>query len=151
MPSLPELLTKGDVRRRVIDDCCQLIEDEVRRKSGLTGMALKAGFKAFKAVKPGALATAVDNLLDEFAEAADPFYQDHVKSKPGRPVTETFGPRAHEIAGGLLVITDRRAERFDSGVVKKTYQKLRPSAVRHTEEAIPGVARLIDKHTAEQG
>ena len=51
------------------------------------------------------------------------------------------------IAEALLGITDDRAARAPGGVVKKSYEKLRPTAKKHVEEAVPGVARLIDKHT----
>ncbi len=145
VPNLPDLLTADDVRRAVIDDCCQLIEDEVRAKRGMSGMALKAGFKAFKKVKPGALPMAVDGLLDDFAAAVDPFFQDHLDSGNDSAV-QSFRPRAREIADALLTITDRKAERFERGLVRKTYYKLRPTAVDHTTEAVPGVARLVDKY-----
>jgi hypothetical protein len=52
------------------------------------------------------------------------------------------------VAESLLSITDARAEKHEGGVLKKTYYKLRPTAVKHTEAAVPGVARLVDKHTA---
>ena len=145
MGSLKDILTADDVRRNVIDDCCRLIEDEVRSKRGMSGLALKAGFKAFKKVKPGALPMAVDNLLDDFADAVDPYYQDHLESGNSTAV-QSFRPRAREIANGLLAITDRKAQRFERGVVRKTYEKLRPTAVNHTTDAIPGVARLVDKY-----
>ncbi len=146
MASLRDILTADDVRRRVIDDCCRLIEDEVRAKRGMSGLAIKAGFKTFKKLRPGALPMAVNGLLDEFAEAADPYYQDHVSSGKTGSVSQTFLPRKTEIANGLLAITDRRGERFDNRVVKKAYFKLRPMAQRSTEDAIPGVCRLIDRY-----
>ncbi len=146
MGTLGEILTADDVRRQVIDDCCQLIEDEVRSKRGVSGMAIKGGFKAFKKVKPGALPTAVHNLLDEFAAAVDPFYQEHLKSGKGGSVARTILPQRGRVADALLAITDRRSQRFRGGLIKKTYQKLRPMAKRHTEDAIPGVCRLIDKY-----
>lgn len=145
MPALTDILTADDVRRSVVDDCCQLIEDEVRSKRGVSGLALKAGFKVFKKFKPGALPIAVNNLLDDFAAAVDPFFQDHLESG-NRSAVQSFRPRARQIADALLVITDRKAERFDRGLIRKTYYKLRPMAVNHTADAIPGVARLVDKY-----
>ena len=145
MPSLTEILTADDVRRSVVDDCCHLIAEEVRSKRGISGLALKAGFKAFKKIKPGTLPVAVNNLLDPFAAAVDPFFQDHLESG-NRSAVQSFRPRAREIANALLTITDRKAERFDRGLIRKTYYKLRPMAVNHTTDAVPGVARLVDKY-----
>ncbi len=146
MASLTEILLADDVRRKVVDDACQLIEDEVRAKRGMSGLAIKAGYKTFKKLRPGALPMAVNGLLDEFAEAADPYYQDHVSSGKTGSVAQTLVPRKAEVANALLAITDRRGERFDNRVVKKAYFKLRPIGQRATEDAIPGVCRLIDRY-----
>lgn len=146
MSSLSDILTADDVRRRVVDDAARLVEDEVRAKRGVSGLAIKAGFKAFKKVKPGALQMAVNNLLDAFADAVDPFYQEHVEAGRGGSVAQTFIPRKHDIAEALLAITDARAQRFESGLIKKTYGKLRPMGVRNTEDAVPGICRLIDRY-----
>jgi len=145
LPALTDIFTADEVRRSVVDDCCQLIEDEVRSKRGVSGLALKAGFKAFKKFKPGTLPVAVNNLLDDFAAAVDPFFQDHLESG-NRSAVQSFRPRAREIADALLVITDRKADRFDRGLIRKTYHRLRPMAVNHTTDAVPGVARLVDKY-----
>ena len=146
MASLTDILTADDVRRRVVDDAARLVEDEVRAKSGLSGLAIKAGFKAFKKIRPGALPMAVNNLLDAFAAAVDPFYQDHVASEKGGSIAQTMMPRSHEVAEALLSITDARARRFESGLIKKTYGKLRPMGLKNTEQAVPGICRLIDKY-----
>ena len=77
MATLNELLTAPARRSRVVEDCVFLIEDEVKRKGGLSGLAIKAAFGAVKTVKPGFIAEAVDNLLDDFAKRLDPYYQSH--------------------------------------------------------------------------
>jgi hypothetical protein len=145
---LKDVLLAQDARARVIDDAVELLEDEVRSKTGVSGMAVKAGYKVFKKVKPGVTRVAVDNLLDDFAEALDPYYQEHLESGRGGSIAQTLLPKRREVAESLLSITDARAEKHEGGVLKKTYYKLRPTAVKHTEAAVPGVARLVDKHTA---
>ena len=150
MGSLKEVLTAPAVRRSVIEDAIRLIDEEVGAKSGVTGFALKAGYKVFKKVKPGVMAAAVDNLLDDFAAAIDPFYEEHVSSGRTGSISQTLLPKRSMVAEALLAITDRRAGKHEGGVVKATYHKLRPMAVRHTEEAIPGVCRLIDKYAGRQ-
>jgi hypothetical protein len=144
--SLKDVLAAEDVRQSVIDDAVRLVDDEVRSKSGVSGLALKAGYKVFKKFKPGIMHEAVDRLLDEFSEAVDPFYQEHLASGSKESIGRIMNPRRREVAEALLAITDRRARGFESGLIKKTYQKLRPTAARHTQDAIPGVSRMIDRY-----
>ncbi len=147
---LASRLTAPEQRRRVIADCCQLIDEEVSRKGGFSGAAIKLGYATVKAVKPGFIAEAVDNLLDDFVRRLEPFYQAHLRLRDSgspRSLIDHFTGEGPAIAEALLGITDDRAARAPGGVVKKSYEKLRPTAKKHVEEAIPGVARLIDKHT----
>ncbi|MEL6548399.1 MAG: hypothetical protein AAFQ82_27495 [Myxococcota bacterium] len=50
------------------------------------------------------------------------------------------------MANALLGVTDERAARADNQTLKKAYKKLRPKAVGHVESAVPGIARIIEKH-----
>jgi hypothetical protein len=148
--SLVEHLTAPDKRRRVIADCCLLIDEEVSKKSGFSGAAIKLGYGTVKAVKPGFIAEAVDHLLDDFARRLEPFYKAHQGLRAGgssRSLPDHFAGESSAIAEALLGITDDRAARAPGGVVTTSYEKLRPTAKKHVEEAIPAVGRLIDKHT----
>jgi hypothetical protein len=140
------VLAAEDVRQSVIDDAVRLVDEEVRSKSGVSGLALKAGYKVFKKFKPGIMREAVDKLLDEFSDAVDPFYQEHLEAGGTGSIGAIMNPRRREVAEALLAITDKRARGFESGLIKKTYQKLRPTAARHTEDAVPGVSRMIDRY-----
>jgi hypothetical protein len=62
--------------------------------------------------------------------------------KPGSLILEN---RA-KMANALLAVTDRRAEKADNAVVRKTYDKLRGAAQKHVETAAPRVAQLVDKY-----
>lgn len=148
--TLVSRLTAPDRRRQVIADCVALIEEEVSRKGGFSGQVIKLGYATVKAVKPGFIAEAVDHLLDDFARRLEPFYQAHLKQRSQgstRLLTDFLAGESGPVADALLGITDERAARAQGGVVKKSYEKLRPSAKKHVEEAVPGIARLIDKHT----
>jgi hypothetical protein len=145
---LVEKLNAPGRRPRVIQDCVQLIEEEVKRKGGLTGIAIKAAFATVKAVKPGFIPEAVDHMLDDFAARLDPFYQSHQQAG-GRSFPDHLQGQSAQVADALLGITDDRARLAKNPLVKKSYEKLRPSAKKHVEEAVPGIARLIEKHTAE--
>ena len=149
--SLSARLTAPASRRRVIDDCVQLIDSEVARKGGFSGAAIKLAYSTVKAVKPGFIAEAVDHLLDDFAKRLDPFYQAFLQARSqGNPrsLVDQFSAQGSQVADALLGITDERARRAQNDVVKKSYEKLRPSAKKHVEEAVPGLSRVIEKHTA---
>lgn len=147
MAKLPEILTAAGKRAAVIQDCVHLIEDEVKKKGGLSGIAIKGAFATVKAVKPGFLAEAVDHLLDDFATRLDPFYQSS-KQAQGKSLPDHFNGQSASIADALLGITDDRAKRAKNASVKTVYEKLRPMAKKHVEEAVPGIGRLVERHTA---
>jgi hypothetical protein len=144
MPSLPETLTNESKRNLVTDDCVGIIDAEVSDKGGLSGLAIKAGYAAVKNIKPGFVRHVVYDLLPEFSTALDPLYQE-AKSK-------SVGPSAHfnankgRVADALLAITDEKAKRSTSGVIKGTYEKLRGTAKNHVEAAVPRLGKLIEKH-----
>ena len=48
MASLAEILTKPELRPQVVRACAVLIDAEVSRKSGFSGLAVKAGYKLVK-------------------------------------------------------------------------------------------------------
>jgi hypothetical protein len=87
---------------------------------------------------------AIDDLLDEFADKVDPFYQSAKDAK--QPVDAYIAGHAAEIAEALLQITDGRAAKTKHGTIKKAYERLRPTGKKHTMEAMPRVGRLIQRH-----
>jgi hypothetical protein len=143
MASLVDLLN-SDKKQAVVDDCCTLIDQEVADKGGLTGLAIKAGFGAVKGVKPGFIRGVVSDLLPEFARTLDPIYQE--AKTQGKPVAAHFTANGGRAADALLSITDAKAQNAKSGVVKGTYDKLRPSAKKHVETAVPRLAKLVEKY-----
>lgn len=144
MATLTEILTEESKKSAVVDDCCKLIDEEVADKSGLSGLALKAGYGAVKGIKPGFIRHVVSDLLPEFAKALEPFHNEAVAAS--KPVSAHFVANASRVADALLGITDAKAKHAKSGVVKGTYEKLRPTAKKHTEQAIPRLGKLIEKH-----
>jgi hypothetical protein len=50
------------------------------------------------------------------------------------------------VADALLSITDKKAERSKSGLVKSTYEKLRGSAKKNVEHAVPRLGKLVERH-----
>ena len=145
MGALSDAIRDDAKRRAVVDDGVLAIEAEVKSKSGLGGMAVKGGYKVVKNLKPGFVGQALDHLLDDFAAAIDPFY-DEYKASGQSDVVAWFRGRDKAIAEALLGVTDARARRAKNKSVARAYSKLRPMAVGHVCEAMPRIARLVEKH-----
>ena len=138
-------LTTPAARPAVVADACTLIEEEVARTSGISGMAVRSAFKVMTGVRPGIVPSAVDGLLDPFADQLDPFYQEHLST--GQPLVEVLSTQRTSMAEALLAITDDRAERTRQATLRRAYQRVRGSARGYVEAAAPGIAGLIDAHT----
>lgn len=128
-------------RKAVAAECVALIEREVDQKGGLTGVALKTGYKAVKGIKPGFVDKVVFDLLPEFAIALEPMANE-ARAK-NVPVGQYLDSNASRVADALLAITDKKAERSTNGVVKSAYGKLRGMAKSNVESAIPGLAKIV--------
>jgi hypothetical protein len=146
MPNLTEALVSESKRASVADDCVALIDAEVADKGGLSGLAIKAGYRTVQGIKPGFVRQVAFDLLPDFAIALEPLYQEAKSS--GLPVREHFGANAPRVADALLSITDEKAKRAKSGMVKGTYEKLRGSAKKNVEAAVPRLAAMIEKHAS---
>ncbi len=144
MPSLVEALKNEATKSAAVKDACALVDDEVEKKSGLSGMAIKAGYKTVKGFKPGFIEKAVGDMLPEFAVALDPFEKE-ARAK-GQPIGAYFAANASRVADALLAITDGKAERSQNKVVKGAYGKLRGMAKANVESAVPGLAAIVEKH-----
>jgi hypothetical protein len=147
MPNLTEALTGESTKSAVIEDCLSLIDAEVADKGGLTGLAIKAGYRTVQGIKPGFVRHVVTDLLPEFAKALQPIY-DEAKAKGDTTVRAYFAANSTRVADALLTITDDKAKRSKSGMVKGTYEKLRGSAKKNVEAAVPRLAAMIEKHAS---
>lgn len=144
MANLKSVLGEGDTREKVIKDCVELIEAEVKDKGGLSGMAIKAGYKVVNGIKPTFVRDAVDHMLNEFADKLDPLFQE--AKSAGRPIGAFLIENKGRAADALLSITDERAKRAKSQAAIKTYQSLRGTAKEHVESAMPRLGKLIEKY-----
>ena len=145
MGKLTEAIADDAKRRLIVDDGVQLLEDEVRSKRGLSGVAVKAGFKVVKAFRPGILPMAMNSLLDEFAAQIDPYY-DAFEASGGNDLGRYFVQNGTQIANSLLSITDARASVSPNPPLKKAYSKLRPSAAQHIQDALPRLGAMVARH-----
>lgn len=141
--SLSDAIKDSTKKSTIVDDCCTLIDEEVASKSGLSGIAVKAGYAAVKGIKPGFVRHVVGELLPEFATQLDPLWAEGQKT--GNAPAFLVSNRSR-VADALLSVTDAKAQHAKSGVVRGTYEKLRGSAKKNVEEAVPRLGRLLDKH-----
>lgn len=144
MAGLADVLLSEGKRAAVVEDCLELLDREVDDKGGLSGLAIKAGYKAVQGVKPGFVKAVLNDLLPQFATAVDPIYAE--AKSGGTPVSQHFVSNRARVADALLAITDRRAERTKFALVKATYERLRGTAKSNVEAAVPRLGRLIEKH-----
>src|SRR5580698_7451649 len=115
MANLSEFLA-GEKKDQVVDDCCALIDAEVKDKGGISGLAIKAGYGAVKGVKPGFVRNVVTDLMPEFARVLDPIYQE--SKQAGQPVSDYFSKHSSQVAEALLAITDEKAKHSKNALVR---------------------------------
>jgi hypothetical protein len=142
MSTLVDKLTAPEVRPKVVSACVDLVDREVDSKSGLSGIAIKTGYKVVKALKPGFVTSVVDTLLPEFAEALTPIHDREGTAGADAFVGYLEG-HTEEVADALLQVTDNRAGRAKNATVKKTYERLRPSAKQNVIAAVPNLAATL--------
>ena len=144
MATLLETLGPQPKRTQVIADCVTLIESEVADKGGISGLAIKAGYKVVKSFKPGFTAEAVNGFLDEFCTALQPIVDDARAQQ--KPISSFFAASSNRVAEALLANTDARAQKSKLAGIKATYERLRGMAKKNVEAAVPRVGVLIEKH-----
>jgi hypothetical protein len=146
MATLKDVLLDPAKRPGLVRDCTALVDDEVAKKSGFSGMAVKMGFKVLKGVKPGIVASVVDGLLDEWVANLE----DHFTRWQADGKGASFGAFASRDAGNvaerLLAVTDARAKKVDNPLLVKTYNGLRPTAKEHVVAGVPGLGRVVDRY-----
>ena len=120
-----------------------MVRSEVASKRGLRAAALKAGFRAFQAVRPDMMERAVNALLPHFVPVLDPLWREGRDSGDARSWFTQHGSR---VADGLLEVTDALAVRAKNRVLVKIYRGLRGQARAHVLAAVPALAVLIDEH-----
>jgi hypothetical protein len=141
MSSLVEQLGKPPKRETVIADCVDLIDAQVKQK----GFIIKSAYATIKAVKRGFIPEVVDALLDEWMTKLQPHYDKWAANKSSS-LRDFLVARSDDVAEDLLSVTDARAEKSSHGTAKKMYSKMRDGAKRNVIEAIPDLAKLVEKH-----
>jgi hypothetical protein len=146
MTNLREMVREPGKRQQVVGDALSVIEAEVSDKGGLGGMAIKAAYAMAKGVAPGIINKVLNNMLDDLLGALQPFFDESQAKKTD--FRGHIAGKAPEVANALLAVTDARAAKASQGALKKGYEKLRPTAQKHVEQALPRLADLVTKHAS---
>ena len=143
--TLPEILLAPDTQPKVVDDCLQLIEQEVSDKSGITGTAVKLAYKTATAFAPGYMRQTVDTLLPDLADNLQPFWADF-RASGSSEFGDYLVKRADEVSEALLSMTDARAAASDRPAIVRAYKTVRGGAAKQIEAALPRVGDLVLKY-----
>jgi len=143
MSTLVEQLGQPPKREPVVNDCVALIDSQVKEK----GFVIKGAYATIKAVKKKFVPEVVDALLDDWLGKLQPHY-DKWSANKTTSFTDYLVSRSDDVAEDLLSVTDARAEKTTHTTVKKMYGKMRDGAKKNVVEAIPDLAKLVEKHIA---
>jgi predicted outer membrane lipoprotein len=143
--ALRETIKNESVKAGIVADCMKLMDTQVAAKKGLSGMGLKAAYGVVKGVGQGYVPGAIGRLLPEAFAALEPMWLEGLEA--GDPVAYISKNRS-QAADTLLSVTDQRISRSD-GIVRSSYNKLRKSVKGDVEAAMPGLAEIINTHTAK--
>ena len=146
MGTLREKLSNGASREKVIEDGVKMIDAEVSDKGGLGGLAIKGAYAMVKGIAPGIMPKLLNGMLDDFLDALSPYYDEAVQK--GVDLKQHVLGQESTVANALLAVTDRRAAKSSAGPLKKGYEKLRPSAQKHVEQALPRLADFVKTFAA---
>lgn len=143
MSNLVETLGKPPKREPVVADCIALIDAQVKEK----GFIIKSAYATIKAIKKTFVPEVVDALLDDWLGKLQPHY-DKWSAEKKTSLTDYLVSRSDDVAEDLLSVTDARAAKTSHSTAKKMYGKMRDGAKKNVVEAIPDLAKLVEKHTA---
>jgi len=147
MKSLKEIIQDPKVSRSVVTDGIRVLDEEVAKRSGLGGLAIKGAYKVIKNLQGGrTLERAVQILIPEFIDKMDPYYSAYQKEGRGKTWSEYLRPHYDTIAEELLLVTDRKIHGADNRAIRGTYDKLRPKARKEVIASLPALTRMMERY-----
>jgi hypothetical protein len=143
--SLQQILLAPDVRPQVTADANDLIDQEVKEKSGISGTALKLAYKTATTFAPGHVKHMVDTLMPNMAIQLQPYWDDFYASG-GHDFGDYLTKRGDEVAEALLEVSDARAARSGRPVIVRAYKSVRGGASKHIVIALPRIGDLVQRY-----
>jgi len=147
MKSLKAIIEDPSLMQSVLADSLRVLDEEVARRSGIGGMAIKGAYKVVKNVQGGRiLEKAVRALIPEFIDKLDPYYRQFQQDGAGKAWEEYLRPHYLTISDDLLSVTDRKIQGTDNRMVRGTYDKLRPKARKEVVASMPALTRMMERY-----
>jgi hypothetical protein len=143
--TLQEILLAPDTRPQVVADCFTLLDQEVSRKSGISGTAVKLAYKTVNTFLPGHVRHMVESMLPQMADQLEPYWADFGTSG-GSEFGDYLAKHGEEVSEALLSVTDARAAASGRATVIKAYGSVRGSASKHIVAALPQLGDLVMKY-----
>jgi len=147
MKSLKEIIEDPGVSRSVLTDGLRVLDEEVAKRSGLGGLAIKGAYKVIKNIHGGkTLEKAVGMLIPAFIDKLEPYYARYQEKGEGKTWAEYLRPHYDTLADELLAVTDQKAQGSDNRAVRGAYDKLRPKARKEVIASLPALARMMERY-----
>jgi hypothetical protein len=147
MKSLKEIIADPNVSQSVLADGLRVLDEEIAKRSGIGGMAIKGAYKVVKSVQGGrTLRKGIEVLMPEFIEKLDPYYKRYTEEGKGKTWEEYLRPHYATLADELLAVTDRKIQGTDNRAVRGAYDKLRPKARKEVVASLPALARMMERY-----
>ena len=143
--TLQEILLTPDTWPKVLVDCRTLVDQEVADKSGVSGAAVKLGYKTVTSFAPGYFNSTLEEMLPQLVDKLEPFWEDFTTSG-GAEFGDYLAKRGDEVPEALLSITDHMAQVSERPVIIKAYRAVRGNAGKHIQAALPRVGDLVLKY-----
>ena len=139
--TVSEALLEPSRRPVAVTALTDVVDAEVADKSGIGGVAVKAGYATVKKLGGGFVQRATDRLLPQFATALDPFWA----TKGDRPFGDHLASQPDAVADALLAVTDARAASTSHASAAKVYGSLRGKAKEHVMAALPRLGAAVER------
>ena len=151
--SLKMLLEEDGLRPQVIKSCVEVLEGELNKKKGVTGMLIRKGFAGVSKLKEGKMIEkSVNMLLNDFVGALEPYYQTYRQMDESNrgDFSDFLAQQDEVVTESLLEVTDRRRESANNKVLTLAYDNMRKIAVNNVKEAVPALGQMIQGYMLEE-
>lgn len=142
---LSEQIQNKQIRLNIANECVQLMEEQVNAKKGITGVAFKTLYKGIKTIKSDYPVKAITGLLPSVSEAIEPIWAEGMQK--GDPIKHLKDNQALT-ADKILSVTDLRIKKAQNKIVKASYSRIRNSLQDEIQQAVPGLADILNNHIA---
>lgn len=147
-PTLAAIVADSHASEQLAADCARLAEHRLARRSGLSGMAIKASLALLKKARPDLLERAAVHMLPDMLDALEPLYTRFLGDRAARRGGFDAYLSAHgaEAATLLLSVSDARAAAAANVTAKSVYGRLRGTAEQEVRAAVPELAAILARY-----